>query len=174
MAWTDFLAAASTIYSKLEQGSKSHPSSLGWFGRMKRERKVDPLLSYIHHARNSDEHGIAEITADTGCKFEIKHPTMPLRFEVFAETEEAKDQEFSIFVQGQETITVKPTNAEKMIVLVEVKDDRYNDTFPVPASHLGVKIPRAIPSDAAKNALSYLENLIAAAQNLTLKAQQAK
>jgi len=27
---------------------------------MKKIRKDDPLLSYLHHARNSDEHGIEE------------------------------------------------------------------------------------------------------------------
>ncbi len=60
--WTLFLTALSTIYSKLEQGSKGSGKSQAWFGRRKRERKTDDLLSYLHHARNSDEHGLEEVT----------------------------------------------------------------------------------------------------------------
>lgn len=65
-AWSDFLLAASTIYSKLEQGSKSRGSSAGWYGRKKNERKVDPLLRFLHHARNSDEHGIERVAERGG------------------------------------------------------------------------------------------------------------
>jgi hypothetical protein len=65
-AWSDFLLAASTIYSKLEQGSKAKGSSAGWFGRKKKERKDDPVLRYLHHARNSDEHGIERVAARGG------------------------------------------------------------------------------------------------------------
>ena len=46
-AWTDFLVAASTVYSKLEQGSKNFGKSQGWYGRKKKERKDDPLLRYV-------------------------------------------------------------------------------------------------------------------------------
>lgn len=38
-AWSDFLLAASGIYSKLEQGSKGYPKSAPWFGAEKNLRK---------------------------------------------------------------------------------------------------------------------------------------
>src|SRR5690606_27755019 len=60
-AWTDFLSATSTIYSKLEQGAKVNGKSSAWFGRKKKERKDDPLLRYLHYARNSDEHGVQRL-----------------------------------------------------------------------------------------------------------------
>src|ERR1700722_15573764 len=62
-AWTDFLLAASTIYSKLEQGAKGYRISEPWFGRKKKERRDDQLLRYLHFARNSAEHGIERVTA---------------------------------------------------------------------------------------------------------------
>jgi hypothetical protein len=62
LAWSDFLFAAHRIYTKLEQGAKANGPSRAWFGRKKHERKADTLLCYIHHARNVDEHGLAEIT----------------------------------------------------------------------------------------------------------------
>lgn len=61
-AWTDFLLATATIYSKLEQGAKSSGKSQAWFGRQKKRRKDDKILRYLHFARNSDEHGIERVT----------------------------------------------------------------------------------------------------------------
>ena len=61
-AWSDFLTAAATIYNKLKEGAQTSGSSIGWYGRIKKDRKSDPLLSYVHHARNCDEHGIEEVT----------------------------------------------------------------------------------------------------------------
>src|ERR1700732_2996063 len=61
-AWVEFLIAANSIYSKLENGAKGGGRSEAWFGRMKHDRKNDELLNYIHHARNVDEHGIERIT----------------------------------------------------------------------------------------------------------------
>ena len=57
-AWGDFLIAAGAVYSKLEQGAKGHPASEPWFGAKKAQRKADPLLAYLHQARNVEEHGI--------------------------------------------------------------------------------------------------------------------
>jgi hypothetical protein len=61
-AWSDFLLAASTIYSKLEQGVKGNGKSEAWFGKQKHARRKDPILRYLHFARNSDEHGIERVT----------------------------------------------------------------------------------------------------------------
>jgi hypothetical protein len=56
--WSDFLLAAGRIYTKLEQGAKSNSKSSAWFGARKHERRTDPLLTYIWHARNVDKHGL--------------------------------------------------------------------------------------------------------------------
>ncbi len=62
-AWTDFLLPASSICSKLEQGTKAPSPSQGWFGRKKKERRDDPLLRYLHFAWNSDEHGVERVVS---------------------------------------------------------------------------------------------------------------
>jgi hypothetical protein len=62
---SDFLIAANRIFSKLEQGSKTNGQSKAWFGRKRHERRTNPLLRYIHHARNADEHGLAKVTDRT-------------------------------------------------------------------------------------------------------------
>ncbi len=63
VAWSDFLHASHRIFTKLEVGLGSGGKEGYWWGRIKHKRKKDELLSYILHARNSDEHGINEIAS---------------------------------------------------------------------------------------------------------------
>jgi hypothetical protein len=58
--WTAFLTAAGRVFTKLEQGSKA--KSANWFGTKIHQRRTDPLLCYIWHARNADEHTLQQIT----------------------------------------------------------------------------------------------------------------
>jgi hypothetical protein len=69
VSWSDLLLAGNAIFSKLEQGSKVTGTAVGWFGRVKKTRKDDPLLSYMHHARNAEEHGIEDVTKR--CQYEV-------------------------------------------------------------------------------------------------------
>lgn len=62
-AWSDLLSAGHRIFSKLEQGAKASGTSAAWYGRQKNTRRTYPLLSYIHHARNVDEHRIGALTS---------------------------------------------------------------------------------------------------------------
>lgn len=55
-AWFDLVQAFGTLYSKLEQAAKTSSDSRKWFETKKVERKRDPLLSYMLHARNAGEH----------------------------------------------------------------------------------------------------------------------
>lgn len=61
-ARSDFLVAANRVFSKLEQGAKTNGTSKGWFGRKKHDRRTDPALRYVHHARNADEHRLKKVT----------------------------------------------------------------------------------------------------------------
>jgi hypothetical protein len=60
-AWTDFLLAFNSIFGILEKGAKTWPKSEHWFGQIKGERRTDPMLSYLRHARNADEHGVHSV-----------------------------------------------------------------------------------------------------------------
>ena len=91
-AWSEFLLASHALYSKLEHGSKGCGKSEAWFGRKKHERKNDELLCYIHHARNTDDHGItgttlagADIRVLEGTIYDIK-PVMQDREVSFVTT----------------------------------------------------------------------------------------
>jgi hypothetical protein len=60
--WYDFLLCTNAVFSVLEQGTKGFDKSRNWFGKKKHERKNDPLLCYLQHARNADEHNVPSVT----------------------------------------------------------------------------------------------------------------
>jgi hypothetical protein len=165
-AWSDFLQAASTIYSKLEQGSKSKGTSAGWYGRKKKERKDDQLLRYLHYARNSDEHGIERVAARGGNQRDAI-TNHPLKFN--------ERREYTIAeVRDPKTGEVKHTNLKAWLygpslVMIRVHDRRFNDHCDPPTEHLGNKIDLDDNSlvGIAKLGVAYLKALVAEAESLT-------
>lgn len=160
-AWTDFLLAASAVYSKLERGAKG-TSSAPWFGKKKHERRTDPLLSYIHHARNADEHGIKAVTKRNEGGWTIKGGG-------FFKVE-------GVIRTGKREIKVTPVRGpaptvevvQPYVELVSVTDERFGDTFDVPKAHLGapLTLKDQSPQKIAALALAYLEQLVAEASRL--------
>lgn len=61
-AWADFLANASNVFAKLRAACRGHPLDWGWYGKKLDERSRDPLLLYIHKARNASTHRLDDIT----------------------------------------------------------------------------------------------------------------
>jgi hypothetical protein len=134
-AWIDFLIAASAVYSKLEQGAKSKGSSQGWFGRKKKERKDDPLLRYLHHARNSEEHGIERVVARGGNPRDLPSGR-PLKFgERVLKKLEFRNQGSDAKWGPIDGYLYGPT-----LTLVRVHDSRFGDYCDPPTEHLGQKI----------------------------------
>jgi len=160
-AWTDFLTASATIYSKLEQGAKAGAQSRQWFGQKKKQRKDDPLLRYLHHARNSDEHGIERVISrfhDTGPIWG-QQPKFGERIPVNIQAIDPDTGEFGEPVGG--------FYPGSRIKLIRVHDRRYGDSFDVPGTHLGQAIP--YPDEAADIAslgLAYLRGLVDEAEGL--------
>jgi hypothetical protein len=62
-AWADFLTHAGKVYGKIRAACHGHPLDWGWWGKKLDERDRDPLLLYVHKARNSDTHRLESIAA---------------------------------------------------------------------------------------------------------------
>jgi hypothetical protein len=60
--WSAFLTAAGRVFSELQQGAKVSASSKNWFGTKVGQRRSNPLLQYLWHARNAHGHAIIELT----------------------------------------------------------------------------------------------------------------
>jgi hypothetical protein len=157
-AWWAFLVAAGGIYVKLEKGAKGHKQSEAWFARVKHLRRKDELLAYIHHARNTEEHGLENSTA----------PKKSLSGKAFSPgTEVDHDKEGTIV--GIRAKAGQPFEVQLIlpgIKLLPVTDDRFGDVFQPPTTHLGAALQLGTPLEVAQAGLKYLETLVAEAAAL--------
>jgi len=166
-AWRDFLLSSAGVYSKLESASKRDNQSRLWFNKKKEERRTDPVLRYLHHARNSDEHTTERVLsryADTGPIWGQKP-----RF----------GQRIPVQIQQLDPLTNEPIGTAtegfysgSTIKLTNVKDRGV--VYDIPQSHLGKMIPFfEEPRDIALLALTYLEALVAEAETIISSSSNA-
>jgi hypothetical protein len=167
-AWSQFLAQVSRFYSKMEQGAKGCNKSEPWFGRRKRERKTDQLLSYLHHARDSDEHGLEDV-----CRIRVKGASLkfPQTQEVRASIMMRMNEDGTMDIRNPSVTTPDGTFdqvelEDPRFVLVTVRDDRFGDKFDPPVMHLGHPIVGREPPILASLALRYLDEFLADAETL--------
>lgn len=159
-AWSSFLLATSTFFSKLQQGSKTNGKSKTWFGRQLYVRKNSPVLRYIHFARNADEHGIIRVTVRRGDNW---WQGRQLGF----------GERISAPVQRVDQVTLDPIGEPikawalgPYVQLVRAYDTRYNDYCDPP--ELKDKIGTN-PIDVAEEALPLPRRILAEAAELILK-----
>jgi hypothetical protein len=142
-AWEEFVLAAGSFYSAIEQGSKKTAKSKAWFAKKKHERRTNPMLRYIHHARNAEEHGLARITGRFNSKIEL-----------------SPGGSVTVESDGKKTWKVVDSEGEikyanDIVGLVPVKDDRFGDVFEPPDEYQGSDGPILL----AKQTLDYLEEM---------------
>lgn len=61
-AWADFLTHANRVYLKLRAACHGQGVDWAWWRKKMDERRDEPLLAYVHHARNSDTHRLEDTT----------------------------------------------------------------------------------------------------------------
>ena len=164
-AWTDLLLAGNAVHSILEQGAKANPDSRQWFGGKKNERRKDPLLSYMHQARNADEHGLMSVTAIKAGQTRIRRTKGPLVIKAGSIISPDKTNlmiDNSDPSAGDLEITQLPARAE----LITVTDDRFGNSFDPPTEHLGAPLADTSPSAIGTAWVEYLEKLVTEASAL--------
>lgn len=161
-AWSQFLSQASRIYNKIEQGAKGCNASEPWFGNKKHERRKDPLLSYIHHARDCEEHTIdhtAAIAADGIMGLMENDGDFSISCDVMVD-ENGRQHYRNIVAKGPdgEDLPYELINAK--LALLTVRDKRYGDKFAPPAMHRAHPIVDTTPRGVAQLALTYMEEML--------------
>jgi hypothetical protein len=163
-AWSDLLINGNAIYSKLEQGSKAASGrASGWFGRAKKVRKDDPLLSYVHHARNSEEHGIEDVTTRMKAgqaTLTFREPFDPKKLDGLELRIDTDERGHVLVSSSDEEVVSSQMYDKPSLVLVRVKDDRYSDYFDPPFEHLGKALPDQSPSTVGRLFIAHLTGLI--------------
>jgi hypothetical protein len=164
IAWTKFLLALNATYSKLEQGSKGGGKSEGWWGRLKNRRRTDPLLQYLHQARNTDEHGIVPVSKLVPQQIgigSIKPGVNNMEFGSINISEKG------IFLgpnsKGEiPDVTIYPPYAE----LVTVIDTKHNNVYEPPTVHLQKTLEDTSPLGVARAGLNFLKSALEDARTL--------
>lgn len=155
-AWSDFLIAANGVYSKLKAGAKGHGRSEPWFGRHQRLQTKDPLLRYVHQARNADEHGLKFGTAmEATYTFHGSGEPKALF------SPDGKLLGLNIRIQA-----AKMSLKSQRPVLVQITNSMHGDTFDPPDSHLGEPIDDPYPVYVAGLTILYLQKMIEEAERL--------
>ncbi len=161
-AWTDFLLAAATIYSKLEQGSKGDGKSRGWFGQEEKERRDDPLLRYLHYARNSDEHGIERVAGYTGDNYDLGGRKLRFNERIPYQAQQLDKVSNETFGEKHEVVLAGPT-----LKPIRVHDRRFNDYCDPPDEHQGKHVRfSSFVIDIVEAAIPYLTELVSEAEAL--------
>jgi hypothetical protein len=162
--WYDFLISSNAVFSVLEQGSKSFGKSETWFGRKKGERKGDPLLCYLHHARNADEHNVPSVTEIDRQKIVFVEDGNPVASieNMTGNTgtfRPASDQQ-EVSLKKVNELRIYPERAK----LIPVRD--RGDDYDPPSEHLGSPISDSAPTEVAKLMVQYIEQIIDEAESL--------
>lgn len=151
-AWADVLIWGHRAISKLEQGAK-HGSSSGWFGQITSQRRTDPLLSYMHHARNVDEHALVKVYETTKADIKLSIPqNKPAQFH----TELTEDGHFLVRPLNSWT---KVEGVERAGLLLKAAESRGR-TYPVPDQHLGHAITESSARALSEIFSTYLTRVI--------------
>jgi hypothetical protein len=167
-AWSDLLLAGNAVYTKLEQGCKGNGEAERWFGRAKNIRKDDRLLSYVHHARNSEEHSIEDVTrrmklGDATISFQ--EPFDPKKLEGLQIKIDATSRPGHVLVSSSNEDVVSTKMFDKpSLVLVRVTNRGVH--YDPPHEHLGVTLSDQSPLNVGRLFVQYLEVLVEDAKRL--------
>lgn len=156
-AWAQFLVAGNAVHTILEVAARDCPTSRQWFGQKKKIQRKDPLLCYMHQARNADEHGIEPTTTlepgglsigATGAGVHIKSLTIDERGHLSVDATPIGD--------GRMLVSVSPARPRLNIVC----DNRYGTEFEPPTFHLDEPLQNTSPLAVGSIWLNYLEGLL--------------
>ena len=172
IAWGDFLSNSQAVFDILEKGAGKEGKSAGWYGKKKGERKRDPLLLYLHHARSAVLHGLEDdsfsfhsnptpvyppaLVDEMDTMLIVADPLSPQGLCM-----EFKLKDGSRYVPSQKYY--RPT-----MVLGTVRNGRAGGAFEPPKSHLGRPLDDTSVTGIAALGLTYVANLVAEAEQLAV------
>ena len=159
-AWSDFLTYLNTVSVVLKKGAKDNPQSRQWFGDEQRIMRQDPLLRYLHQARNSDEHGIEPIAVLDPGGVGFGH-RQGLHIHNLVAHPGGFHGTMSTLSGEPVNVRVTPSHAR----LITVLDDRYGDSFDPPKEHLRQRLPDESPHTVGQHGLAYFERLVVEARS---------
>jgi hypothetical protein len=155
-AWRQFLQEINKVWKKVELECKKNPKFNGWRGKYVELRKTDALLSYVLHARNSDEHTLTEITK-----------RMPGSIAIYAPPETGVVHIRSLTIREGGVIEYDGSPAVFQVTHPSVQLERVFDRgiwYEVPDSHLGEQSSERAPHSIAQRVVIFYADYVGSAE----------
>ena len=157
-AWDDFLTALGKIYFKLQGATPKNGPSDAWHGRKLKERSDDPLLEYVFQARNSETHGVEDVT-QTWVNHNIAIAGDGPFFGINVPEGQSISDLVGILPNG-ERVPI-PTVSSRNVRLTAVHDRKHGNSYELPKTHFGEQLPDVLePAYVAGMTLNYVKSLI--------------
>jgi len=164
--WFDFLASLDSIMEILRAGGRGNPKSRQWVGSRENARAKDPLMQYLHQARNCDTHGLDEPAGPMFGDDEITGFTpISVGLRSLDGVLTHHDMMAPVLKISETSAKVGDT-VEVCFKLRKVVDDRFGTEFEVPGEHMGAPLADISPIAVAKLGLAYYEKLLSDAKAL--------
>jgi hypothetical protein len=160
-AWLSYLTEIDTVFEKLDRAASEGEAARWWEG-VRHERRKDPLLRYIHQARNSARHGLVEIATQRPGHFAISGGDIDIDY-LHMENGRASGRVYSVNPE-------RPAHAVSRAASLQLVDvvDKYKNVHAVPREHLGAPIHFPSPQAVAALGLRYVTALVARGRDLLL------
>lgn len=155
--WASFLVSAGRVFTKLEQGAKVCSKSRAWWGSKVHQRRTDPLLCYLWHARNADEHTLQRVNQLQPAQSKVIEPTK----------EENEQLERAMKNEGRPWVALGMFEwTPEHVLLLPVVD--WGVPYDPPKDHLGKPLENSSPAHIGGLALAYLDSMLKEAEALEL------
>jgi hypothetical protein len=153
--WKEFLHHLERTWNKTTAHFRKSPKWNGWQSKYEHLRRADPLLSYLVHARNADEHTVTEIVEREAGGIGVN----PAEGEgLYIERMEIGGGRVAIQSPQRLKIDFRPARTR----LVTAVDRGH--TYAVPTSHLGQPLDAANIVGAAELAVGFYADALAEAE----------
>ena len=161
--WAEFLIHTGSVLNQLEAGAKQTPQARQWYGQQRAAGKRDPLVSYMHQARNAEEHEPDATTKHKPPSLSINLRDNPGGFKIDRMIAERDGDQFQISGSARRLSDNGPLTIRHSVggpILVPVTDQYKATTYHPPEEHLGKPLRDKTPIAIADLYLTYLEGLV--------------
>lgn len=143
-AWNELLNALGKVWTRILAACKANQARTAkWRGDQERFRREDPLLRYLHHARNSDQHSVTDAIKHEPGRESMQIPMMPggtyiKHLEIIGGK--------VVRYEGNAPLQLKYTPGRLTLLAVTDRGQNYDP----PTEHLGVRLARQDPFTVAE------------------------
>ncbi|MFI4928842.1 MAG: hypothetical protein ACHP83_01290 [Burkholderiales bacterium] len=161
--WKQFLHRIERVWNKIQAHFGRSPKWGNWVARFEKERRQDPLLSYLCNARGAEEHTTAEVTgrepAGVGIALADGVGVQP---DGSVHIEDLTISTTAGRIEVQSAQPLKITFHPERVRMEPVTN--RGRLYPMPTAHLGSHIdPNDLPA-VAELALKYYESVLSQAE----------